>query len=132
LNKRQITNPKETFITDFNDGYLYICLNKKYIMIQFIKNLLGFGPHVDIQALIKNGAKIVDVRTPAEFKDGHVKGSINLPLQTLGSQMNKLKKDEVIITCCRSGSRSGMARRQLQAAGFMQVYNGGPWNSIKR
>jgi phage shock protein E len=46
--------------------------------------------------------------------------------------MNKLKKDEVIVTCCRSGSRSGMARRQLQAAGFTQVYNGGPWNSIKR
>ena len=101
-------------------------------MLQFIKNLLGFGPSVNIQALIKNGAKIVDVRTPAEFKDGHVKGSINMPLQTLGSQMNKLEKDEVIITCCRSGSRSGMARRQLQAAGFTQVYNGGPWNSIKK
>lgn len=100
-------------------------------MIQLIKNLLGFGPKVDLQALIANGAKIVDVRTPAEYKDGHVKGSINLPLQTLGSQMNKLKKDEVIITCCRSGSRSGMARRQLQAAGFTQVYNGGPWNTIK-
>jgi rhodanese-related sulfurtransferase len=74
----------------------------------------------------------VDVRTPAEYKDGHVKGSINLPLQTLASQMNKLKKDQVIIMCCRSGSRSGMARRQLQAAGFTQVYNGGPWNTIKK
>lgn len=101
-------------------------------MLQLIKKLLGFGPKVDIQALISQGAKIVDVRTPAEYKDGHVKGSINLPLQTLGSQMNKLKKDEVIITCCRSGSRSGMARRQLQAAGFTQVYNGGPWNTIMR
>jgi rhodanese-related sulfurtransferase len=100
-------------------------------MLQFIKNMLGFGPKIDIKALIAQGATVVDVRTPAEFKDGHFKGSINLPLQTLGSQMNKLKKDQVIITCCRSGSRSGMARRQLQAAGFMQVYNGGPWNSIK-
>jgi rhodanese-related sulfurtransferase len=93
---------------------------------------LGFGPKVDISALIEQGAIVVDVRTPAEFKDGHVKGSMNLPLQTLGSQMNKLKKDQVIITCCRSGSRSGMARRQLQAAGFTQVYNGGPWNAIKK
>jgi phage shock protein E len=101
-------------------------------MIEFLKKLLGLGPSVDIQALIAQGAKIVDVRTPAEYKDGHVKDSINLPLQTLGSQMNKLKKDEIIITCCRSGSRSGMARRQLQAAGFTQVYNGGPWNSIKK
>ena len=101
-------------------------------MLQFIKNILGFGPKIDINALIAQGATIVDVRTPAEYKDGHVKGSINLPLQTLGSQMNKLKKDQVIITCCRSGSRSGMARRQLQAAGFTQVYNGGPWNTIKK
>ncbi len=100
-------------------------------MLQFIKNLLGLGPSIDIQELISNGATVVDVRTPAEYKDGHLKGSINLPLQTLGTQMNKLKKDQVIITCCRSGSRSGMARRQLQAAGFTKVYNGGPWNSIK-
>lgn len=53
---------------------------------------MGFGPKVDISALIAQGATVVDVRTPAEYKDGHVKGSINLPLQTLGSQMNKLKK----------------------------------------
>jgi rhodanese-related sulfurtransferase len=101
-------------------------------MLQFIKNLLGLGPQINISELLSNGATLVDVRTPAEFKDGHVKGSINLPLQTLGNQMNKLKKDQVIITCCRSGSRSGMARRQLIAAGFTQVYNGGPWNSIQR
>ena len=94
------------------------------------------GPHAakqepDYATLVKNGALIVDVRTPAEFKDGHIKGSINLPLQTLGSNMNKLKKDQVIITCCRSGSRSGMARHQLQAAGYTQVYNGGAWTSLK-
>ena len=101
-------------------------------MLEIFKNLLGFGPKINISELLANGATLVDVRTPAEFKDGHVKGSINLPLQTLGSQMNKLKKDQVIVTCCRSGSRSGMARRQLIAAGFTQVYNGGSWNSIKR
>ncbi len=101
-------------------------------MLQFIKNILGIGPKVDITALIAKGATVIDVRTPAEYKDGHVKGSINLHLQTLGSQMNKLKKDQVIVTCCRSGSRSGMARRQLLAAGFTQVHNGGPWNSIKK
>ncbi|MEY4954312.1 MAG: hypothetical protein RI981_397 [Bacteroidota bacterium] len=112
--------------------YLSLSKIKSIIMIQFIKKLLGLGPAIDIQSLIAEGAKIVDVRTPAEFKDGHVKGAINLPLQTLGSQMNKLKKDEVIITCCRSGSRSGMARRQLLAAGFTQVYNGGPWNGLVR
>ena len=106
--------------------------HKKRNMLETIKNLLGFGPKVDIQALITQGAKIIDVRTPAEYNEGHVQGSINLPLQTLANQMNKLKKNEVIITCCRSGSRSGMARRQLLAAGFTHVYNGGPWNNLGR
>jgi rhodanese-related sulfurtransferase len=100
-------------------------------MIELIKNLLGFGPKVNIKELMASGALVVDVRTPAEYKDGHVKGAINLPLQTLGNNLNKLKKDQVIITCCRSGSRSGTAKRMLKANGFEQVHNGGPWTSLK-
>jgi phage shock protein E len=100
-------------------------------MIELIKNLLGIGPKVDLNELMASGAIIVDVRTPAEYKDGHVKGAINLPLQTLGNNLNKLKKDQVIITCCRSGSRSGMAKRMLKANGFEQVHNGGAWTNLK-
>jgi rhodanese-related sulfurtransferase len=100
-------------------------------MIELIKNLLGFGPKVNMKELIASGALVVDVRTPAEYKDGHVKGAINLPLQTLGNNLNKLKKDQVIITCCRSGSRSGMAKRMLKANGFEQVHNGGPWTNLR-
>jgi rhodanese-related sulfurtransferase len=100
-------------------------------MLTLLKNLLGIGPKVDLNELMALGAIVVDVRTPSEYKDGHVKGSINLPLQTLNANLNKLKKDQVIITCCRSGSRSGMAKRMLKANGFEQVHNGGPWTSIK-
>jgi phage shock protein E len=100
-------------------------------MIELIKNLLGFGPKVNIKELMASGALVVDVRTPAEYKDGHVKGAINLPLQTLGNNLNKLKKDQVIITCCRSGSRSGMAKRMLKANGFEQVHNGGAWTNLR-
>jgi rhodanese-related sulfurtransferase len=100
-------------------------------MIELIKNLLGFGPKVNMKELMASGAVIVDVRTPAEYKDGHIKGSINLPLQTLGNNLNKLKKNQVIITCCRSGSRSGMAKRMLKANGFEQVHNGGPWTNLR-
>ncbi|MEY4524878.1 MAG: hypothetical protein RIR57_248 [Bacteroidota bacterium] len=100
-------------------------------MIELIKNLLGFGPKVNMKELMASGALVVDVRTPAEYKDGHVKGAINLPLQTLGNNLNKLKKDQVIITCCRSGSRSGMAKRMLKANGFEQVHNGGPWTNLR-
>ena len=100
-------------------------------MIELIKNLLGFGPKVDLNELMASGALVVDVRTPAEYKDGHVKGSINLPLHTLGNNVNKLNKDQVIITCCRSGSRSGMAKRMLKANGFEQVHNGGAWTNLR-
>jgi rhodanese-related sulfurtransferase len=100
-------------------------------MLTLLKNLLGIGPKVDLNELMASGAVIVDVRTPAEYKDGHLKGAINLPLQTLGNNLNKLKKDQVIITCCRSGSRSGMAKRMLKANGFEQVHNGGPWTNLR-
>ena len=100
-------------------------------MLTLLKNLLGIGPKVDLNELMALGAIVVDVRTPSEYKDGHVKGSINLPLQTLNANLNKLKKDQVIITCCRSGSRSGMAKRMLKANGFEQVHNGGPWTNLR-
>ena len=100
-------------------------------MLTLLKNLLGNGPKVDLNELRATGAIIVDVRTPAEYKEGHIKGSINLPLQTLGDNLNKLKKDQVIITCCRSGSRSGMAKRMLIRNGFKQVHNGGPWTNLR-
>jgi rhodanese-related sulfurtransferase len=100
-------------------------------MLELLKNLFGFGPKVDFKALLTAGATLVDVRTPAEFKDGHIKGAINLPLQTLRPNLNKLKIDQVIITCCRSGSRSGMAKRILKANGFEKVHNGGPWTNLR-
>jgi len=100
-------------------------------MIALIKSLLGLGEKVNIKELMDNGAIVLDVRTPSEFKDGHIKGALNFPLQNLNSQMNKLKKEQVIVTCCRSGSRSGMAKRMLKSNGFLQVHNGGPWTNLK-
>jgi rhodanese-related sulfurtransferase len=100
-------------------------------MIALIKSLLGLGEKVNIKELIANGATVLDVRSPAEFKDGHIKGALNFPLQNLTSQMNKLKKEQVIVTCCRSGSRSGMAKHMLKSNGFLQVHNGGPWTNLK-
>jgi rhodanese-related sulfurtransferase len=100
-------------------------------MIQFIKKLFGAGPKSDFKALLQNGAQIVDVRTKEEFQSGHIKGSVNLPLNNLGNQMNKLKKDKPVITCCASGMRSAAARNILKSRGFKEVYNGGGWMSLQ-
>ena len=100
-------------------------------MIELLKRMLGLGPRVNYKELIANGAKIVDVRTPNEYKSGNIKGSINLPLQSLSSNLGRLKKDEVIITCCASGMRSSSAKSILKSNGFTKVYNGGSWINLK-
>lgn len=99
-------------------------------MIDFIKNMFSSGPAVDFGSLVKAGAIIVDVRTPGEFNSGHIKGSINIPLDEIKNKMAELKKkNKVIITCCRSGNRSGMAESMLKAEGI-ESYNGGPWSVL--
>lgn len=89
-----------------------------------------FGAKTDFRQLVADGALIVDVRTPAEFKSGNIKGSRNIPLDEIKSKLQELKKSgKPVITVCRSGARSGMAKSILAAAGI-PVYNGGPWNSL--
>ena len=102
-------------------------------MIDKIKSMLGIGmPKADLGLLIANGAIIMDVRTPAEYASGHIKGSVNIPLNALPMQMAKLKKDKPIITCCASGMRSGSAKTILKSNGFAEVHNGGSWVNLKQ
>lgn len=99
-------------------------------MINAIKNIFGLGPKTDYKELIKNGAQIIDVRTRGEYASGHVKGSINLPLNELAASANKIKKNVPLITCCASGMRSASAKSTLSSLGFKEVYNGGGWMSL--
>lgn len=88
--------------------------------------------NVNLQEIVKIGGLIIDVRSPQEYAGGHIKGSINIPLDRIASEAVELKKKNVpIITCCQSGMRSGMAKRLLKSAGI-EVYNGGSWDSLRR
>lgn len=89
------------------------------------------GTKVDFKEMVKDGAVILDVRTPAEYNGGHIKGSINIPLQSLDKNLGKLKKDKPIITCCASGMRSASAKSILKSKGFEDVHNGGGWASLQ-
>ena len=90
-----------------------------------------FGKPVNYTALVEDDeAMIVDVRTQGEYLMGHIKGSINIPLGCLRQRMNELKKEKPIITCCRSGGRSSMAKGLLAASGY-KVYNGGGWQGLQ-
>lgn len=100
-------------------------------MLAALKNLLGFGPSVDFAQLVKDGAKIVDVRTRAEYQAGHIKGSINIPLDQLSNSLDKFKdKNQTIITCCASGMRSASGKSILKSKGYVNVHNGGGWMSL--
>lgn len=102
-------------------------------MIQKLKNILGIGPKVNIGELIANGATIIDVRTKGEYSGGHVKGSLNIPLDQLSENLKKIKnKEHPIITCCASGMRSGSAKSYLKSQGYTNVHNGGSWYSLKK
>lgn len=96
-------------------------------MFKTIKSILGFGLKVDFKELLKQGAVIVDVRTKPEFKQGHIKKSINIPLDTIQNEFKKLNKNKPVITCCASGIRSWFAKNKLKGNGFTEVYNGGGW-----
>ena len=93
---------------------------------------LIFGKKVNLQEVISSGAVIVDVRTKGEYQSGHLKNSINIPIDNLAQNIKKLNKNKPIITCCASGARSASARRMLKSSGFENVHNGGSWYSLRK
>ncbi len=100
-------------------------------MFNFIKKVLSPSEEVDLKQLNKDGAIIIDVRSPAEFKSGHLPASKNIPLQQMSSNLDSLNPHKPIIVCCASGVRSGSAKRMLNKAGFEKVYNGGGWIQLQ-
>lgn len=93
--------------------------------------MLGLNEAIDYRELIENGAKIVDVRSPSEYRMGHIKGSVNIPLQEINKKHKKLNKNQTIITCCASGVRSASAKNILESNGFKEVYNGKGWARLQ-
>lgn len=67
---------------------------------------------------IKEGALMIDVRTPSEYKHGHIKGAYNIPLQVLDKVYMHLPKDKEIVVYCRAGNRSEIAAKFLREQGW--------------
>jgi rhodanese-related sulfurtransferase len=70
------------------------------------------------ERLADRSVVVVDVRQPAEWRRGHIGGSLNLPLPHLGTRLHLLPKDTTIVAVCASGHRSAVATRTLQRAGY--------------
>ena len=84
---------------------------------------------IDINQGVKDyhnipGAVLLDVRTPQEYREGHIPGSKNLPLQTIDKVDSIVEnKDTVLYVYCHSGARSRQAVSYLQHMGYTNVNN---------
>jgi len=80
--------------------------------------------------LKKNGALLIDVRSAGEFSNGNAPGTINIPLQEMGSRLSEIPKSSPVVLCCASGTRSGMAKLLLQKNAYSNVHNIGAWTNL--
>jgi phage shock protein E len=83
----------------------------------------------DALAYLKNGALVIDVRTPAEFSSGHLPNAINLPLDEIETSLPRRVRDksQAILLHCQSGMRSGVAKKKLNAMGYTNAFNLGSY-----
>ena len=100
--------------------------------MNILQSLFGGGQTADLKSIIEQGAFLVDVRTPGEFVGGHIRGSVNIPLDSIPVQLAKFKNKKNIIVFCRSGNRSSQAKSILEQNGFTNVVNGGTWDHVNR
>ena len=108
---------------------------RENIMLKKIKNLIkkrnnrGMEqPDItmeELKKLEKKGAILLDVRSPQEYKEGHLNGAISLPEYEIKENVETILKNkkEIIIVYCSSGSRSKKAQKELIEMGYETVYN---------
>ena len=94
-------------------------------MFNWIKKL--FTPQPDrLSEILTADHVILDVRTNDEFKSGHIKGAVHIPLDQVQKNMDKIKKfGKPVVAYCRSGNRSGMACGYMTSAGITCANGGG-------
>lgn len=106
---------------------------KKVVQKQTVVELINVA---NLNVILKDSIlQLIDVRTPKEFAEGHLKGArmINFYDKDFLDQMSKLDKKKELYIYCRSGNRSGQAAEKLKNIGFTKVYDlqGGikKWNA---
>ena len=79
----------------------------------------------ELKQLQNEGAIIIDVRSPQEYREGHIDGAISIPEYKIKKEVeNRIPdKNQNIVVYCSSGGRSKKAQKQLRKLGYSQVYN---------
>ena len=112
----------------------YIFLFVAGALFFFFLPRLGAMSVEEASQLIREGTPLVDVRTVGEFQQQSVPGSVNIPLDQLGDLIGQTgyAKDQPILVFCRSGNRSGSAKRLLEQMGYTQVKNLGAFGNAEK
>ncbi len=97
-----------------------------------ILSILGIG-NGKIKEALRQGATIIDVRTAHEFDQGKIRGSINIPIDRININLERMRHmRKPIIACSNSDSETERAIAILKANGIKDVYNGGSWTRVLR
>lgn len=99
-------------------------------MFDFLGKLQHAASPETLKQLMDNGAELIDVRTRAEFEEGHVESSKNIPLDEIALSLEQFDKNKTYVLVCVSGIRSRDAVNLLQRHDFAKTYNGGSWTSF--
>ena len=67
--------------------------------------------------------QLIDVRTPVEFREHHIKGFKNIPMNEMKHRQSELQQDKKIVLICRSGGRSNTVARMLSKQGYENLFN---------
>lgn len=97
-----------------------------------LKKLFGFAGN-DLRQALHSGATIVDVRTVHEYDQGRLPGSVNIPVDRIPANMDRIRIMKKPIIFCGSGdSRSAHVVRFVKKYGVKEIYNGGSWEKLAR
>jgi phage shock protein E len=95
-------------------------------------SFLGLG-NQKIKDALYRGAVIIDVRSASEYDRGKIPDSINIPVDRIPINSERIKAmNRPVIFCCTSGDRSNKAIQLMTQKGLKEVYNGGNWHKLLR
>lgn len=99
------------------------------IGLLFVMKNAGLVPEQDVLKHMKQGALVIDVRSPEEFNSGHLPEAINIPVDQIETALPQRVKDrnQTLLLHCASGMRSGVAQKKLVSLGYVNAHNLGSY-----
>jgi rhodanese-related sulfurtransferase len=100
------------------------------LLVFFLLRQLGNAKPEEAQALLKKGGRVIDVRTPEEFRSGHLAAAVNIPLGELQQRIAREVPDKAtpVLLYCASGARSAAGKRIVAGLGYPTVLNLGSYH----